>query len=156
MKLPHESVCACLSVTEQVQMMRRLVLKTPLGSCSNRMQCRSGHCDENMTATICQLNSDCWHIQAAGYLQRKIAHQLDLPELRAVSGADASTSGRFIRTRYTHCQICIRASITSTLQQAADVRLCFPTCCNHQLPCCTWLYDHQNNIERQAQNCLQL
>ena len=56
------------------------------------------------------LNHDCSHMQAAGYLQRKIAHQVELPELRAVSGADASTSGRFIRTRYTYTLSDLRES----------------------------------------------
>lgn len=115
--------------------MMRLALKTPLGSCLNRMQCRLGHSDKTTTAAIWLLNSGCWHMQAAGYLQRKIAHQLELPELRAVSGADASTSGRFIRTRYTHCQFCIRTSIAFTLQQAADISLCFEfaTCCKYSI-----------------------
>ena len=129
MNLAHDSVYAYSCIPQQLQMRRRLVRKTPLGSCLNRMQCRSGHSDENTTNVVRLQNSGCWHMQAAGYLQRKIAHQLELPELRVVSGRDASTSGRFIRTRYTHFQTCIRASIRSTLQQAAGLRL--PACCKY-------------------------
>lgn len=37
-------------------------------------------------------------MQAAGHMQRKIAHQLELPNMPASYGTDASTSGRFVRT----------------------------------------------------------
>ncbi|DBB02380.1 hypothetical protein WJX82_006529 [Trebouxia sp. C0006] len=37
-------------------------------------------------------------MEASGYMQRKIAHQLELPSLRAASGTNTGTSGRFIRT----------------------------------------------------------
>ena len=38
-------------------------------------------------------------MQAAGYMQRKIAERIQLPDLRAASSSEASTSGRLLKTR---------------------------------------------------------
>ena len=37
-------------------------------------------------------------VQAAGYMQRKIAERILLPDLRTASGTEASTSGRLLKT----------------------------------------------------------
>lgn len=64
-------------------------------------------------------------MEAAGYAQRKIAHQLKLPSLRSSSGADASTSGRFVRTsKMAVTAVCLSSDDQTAYCVSKDGSLC--------------------------------